>query len=164
MLRYVFNPYELSGAHDYNQRRVGAALQRGDRLVIVDNTNTMSWEIRPYIAMGAENGYVVHIQQPDTPWFFNPKVIYFPLKSTNILNVCNNKGGRLREVKQKKCFFSVVEPLKEGRGVKPLNHQEKKYFFIGRKKLGLGVGVRLNHLFFLCVFPNPLMIASVLFV
>jgi len=52
---------------------VGAALQRGDRLVIVDNTNTMSWEIRPYIAMGAENGYVVHIQQPDTPWFFNPK-------------------------------------------------------------------------------------------
>ena len=133
MLRYVFNPYELSGAHDYNQRRVGAALQRGDRLVIVDNTNTMSWEIRPYIAMGAENGYVVHIQQPDTPWFFNPKVIYFPLKSTNILNVCNNKVGRLREVKQKKCFFSVVEPLKEGGGSNLWTTKKKNTFSSGGK-------------------------------
>ena len=73
MFRYAFNAGELSQAHEFNQSQVRAALQRRDGLVIVDNTNTMSWEMRPYLVMAAEQGYLLYLQEPPTAWFNNPK-------------------------------------------------------------------------------------------
>ena len=69
----MFNPSELGAAHEFTQARVRAALQQGRRLVIVDNTNTMSWEIRPYLQLAAGRGYRTFLQEPTTPWIFNAK-------------------------------------------------------------------------------------------
>ena len=44
-------------------------------LVIIDNTNTMAWEMRPYVELGLNNNYKVHIMEPDTPWKFKPRVL-----------------------------------------------------------------------------------------
>ena len=31
------------------------------QLIVVDNTNTMAWEMKPYITLAVNNGYKVHI-------------------------------------------------------------------------------------------------------
>ena len=52
-----------------------AAVKDRVRLVIIDNTNTMAWEMRPYIELALNNGYKVHILEPDTPWKFKPRIL-----------------------------------------------------------------------------------------
>ena len=74
--RYNFNPMELSDAHSFNQNRVRTAAKGRERLIVVDNTNTMSWEMRPYAALAAEFKYKLFIQEPQTAWAFNAKVGY----------------------------------------------------------------------------------------
>ena len=49
---YVFDPNRLSEAHDYCQNQVFKALREGRSPVIVDNTNTQSWEMQQYVLMG----------------------------------------------------------------------------------------------------------------
>jgi len=85
--RYCFNHYELGEAHQSNQKRVEEALKHGERLVIVDNTNTMSWEMRPYFYLAAEHKYRVFLQEPETEWFNNPK----ELAKRNTHNVSKEK-------------------------------------------------------------------------
>ena len=68
-----FQPERLSEAHGWNQGRAQTALRAGEQLVVIDNTHTMAWEMRPYITMGVENGYQIHLLEPNTPWRFNPK-------------------------------------------------------------------------------------------
>ena len=51
------------------------ALKDGQKLVIVDNTNTMSWEFRPYVELGVKYGYKLHILEPDTEWKFKPGIL-----------------------------------------------------------------------------------------
>ena len=50
-------------------------MKDGQKLVIVDNTNTMSWEFRPYIELGVKYGYKLHIMEPDTEWKFKPGIL-----------------------------------------------------------------------------------------
>lgn len=71
--RYTFQPARLPEAHAENQRRVAAAVARGVRLVVVDNTNTMAWEMRPYITLAVDHGYKVHLLEPATAWRFKPR-------------------------------------------------------------------------------------------
>lgn len=71
--RYSFQPARLAEAHAENQRRAAAAVARGVRLVVVDNTNTMAWEMRPYITLAVNNGYKVHLLEPATTWRFKPR-------------------------------------------------------------------------------------------
>ena len=40
--------------------KVSRAVARGVRLIIVDNTNTMAWEMKPYVTLAVNNGYKVH--------------------------------------------------------------------------------------------------------
>ena len=73
LFRYNFKHEQLDKAHQFNQIRVEAALKQKDRLVIVDNTNTMSWEMRPYFFLAAQYKYTIFIEEPKTSWFFKPK-------------------------------------------------------------------------------------------
>ena len=57
--RYKFQPGLLGEAHSENQRKVGRAVARGVRMIVVDNTNTMAWEMKPYISLAVNNGYKV---------------------------------------------------------------------------------------------------------
>lgn len=57
---------KLPEAHAWNQQRVEDALQRGVSPVIVDNTNIMPYEAKPYVQMAQKHGYRVSIEEPQT--------------------------------------------------------------------------------------------------
>ena len=50
-------------------------MKDGQNLVIIDNTNTQSWEMRAYIELGARYGYKMHLFEPDTDWKFKPGIL-----------------------------------------------------------------------------------------
>ena len=53
---YTFRADLLTEGHSWNQRRAMAAVKDRVRLVIIDNTNTMAWEMRPYVELALNNG------------------------------------------------------------------------------------------------------------
>lgn len=68
---YNFIPTLLSEAHGWNQQRVFTAAERGVSPIIVDNTHTQSWEMRPYLFAAVKYGYILETLEPNTPWAFN---------------------------------------------------------------------------------------------
>ena len=65
---YIFDPSELDDAHRYNHRLASEALKQNISPIIIDNTNTTSWEMKPYVEMGKEAGYDILLIEPQTPW------------------------------------------------------------------------------------------------
>ena len=70
---YVYDPSKLQEAHGWNHRRAFQAMSRGMSPVIIDNTNTQMWEMKPYAMMATDYGYIIEILEPDTWWVFNDK-------------------------------------------------------------------------------------------
>lgn len=66
--RYVFNKDLIGQAHEFNQNRVKWRSTNGWSPIIVDNTNIKLWEMFPYIQTGVQNGYIIKIVEPNTPW------------------------------------------------------------------------------------------------
>jgi predicted kinase len=58
---YAFDPSKLGAAHGQCLRRYTEALQRGESHVVVDNTNTTSLEMAPYVSLALAYGYRVEI-------------------------------------------------------------------------------------------------------
>ncbi|XP_052755285.1 uncharacterized protein LOC113509926 isoform X1 [Galleria mellonella] len=81
--RYQFNKHYLSEAHIWNQNRAKAASVSGLSPIIIDNTNIEEWEMEPYLRMGVENGYIIEVMEPNTPWSKKPQ----ELARKNIHNV-----------------------------------------------------------------------------
>jgi predicted kinase len=71
--RYVFDSSRLQEAHGWNHSRAFQAMSRGLSPVIIDNTNTQMWEMKPYAMMATDYGYIIEIVEPDTWWCFNDK-------------------------------------------------------------------------------------------
>ncbi|GLV31901.1 hypothetical protein CBL_07661 [Carabus blaptoides fortunei] len=69
---YQFNPNMLGDAHEWNKRRVFEAMMLGMSPIVVDNTNTEMWEMKPYAGFAVQYGYAVEIMEPLTVWIFNP--------------------------------------------------------------------------------------------
>jgi len=65
---YVFNPTLLPAAHEWNQQRVRDKAASGWSPIIVDNTNTMVWEMQPYVQFAVRHGYVIELLEPNTSW------------------------------------------------------------------------------------------------
>ncbi|KAH8257590.1 hypothetical protein KR038_011669, partial [Drosophila bunnanda] len=65
---YEFNPTLLPAAHEWNQQRVREKAARGWSPIFVDNTNTMVWEMQPYVQIGVKYGYVLELLEPQTSW------------------------------------------------------------------------------------------------
>ena len=63
--RYSFDPKRIGEYHAENQKRTKEAMNQGVGCIIIDNTNTQAWEMRPYVEMALEYGYEVEIKQPD---------------------------------------------------------------------------------------------------
>ncbi len=63
--KYNFDPDYIGEAHFWNQTRVDEAMQGGEPVVIVDNTNSMFSEMKPYILMAQQYGYEVKFIEPD---------------------------------------------------------------------------------------------------
>ncbi|NXF87822.1 N42L2 protein, partial [Eubucco bourcierii] len=69
---YIYDAAHLGDAHDWNQRRARQAMEQGKSPVIIDNTNTQAWEMKPYVKVALEKGYRVEFHEPDTWWKFDP--------------------------------------------------------------------------------------------
>jgi len=65
---YVFVPALIGKAHAWNQQRCNAAMYDGVSLIIIDNTNTQQWEMKPYLALAEKYGYEVEYLIPTTEW------------------------------------------------------------------------------------------------
>lgn len=63
--QYKFDPKKIRVNHQRNQDRTYKAMKDGVELVIVDNTNTQAWEMKPYVEAAIKLGYEVEIRQPD---------------------------------------------------------------------------------------------------
>ncbi len=62
---YRFDPSKLADGHGLCFRTAVEALQRGERLVVVDNTHTQNWEMAPYVQAGRAYGYKTGIVRLD---------------------------------------------------------------------------------------------------
>lgn len=56
---YKFDPKKLGEYHLLNQQEVQEDMISGAEVIIVDNTNTQRWEIKPYIDLAIQHGYTV---------------------------------------------------------------------------------------------------------
>lgn len=72
---YEFDPSKIGEAHEWNQRRTEKALREGMPSVVVDNTNTMAWEIRPYVELGMKEAYSIILAEPDTLYKWDVNVL-----------------------------------------------------------------------------------------
>ncbi|NXQ57699.1 N42L2 protein, partial [Anthoscopus minutus] len=70
---YSYNAAQLGDAHEWNQKRAKQAMEQGKSPVIIDNTNTQAWEMKPYVEVALEKGYRVEFHEPDTWWKFDPE-------------------------------------------------------------------------------------------
>ncbi|XP_044297560.1 uncharacterized protein LOC123029082 isoform X2 [Varanus komodoensis] len=70
---WSYNVCQLGAAHDWNQKRAKQAMDQGRSPIIIDNTNTQAWEMKPYVEAALEKGYRVEFREPDTWWKFNPE-------------------------------------------------------------------------------------------
>lgn len=70
---YKFDASQLGKYHKMNQNRVEEALKNGVSPIVVDNTNTQGWEIKPYVMLADKYGYIVELKEPNTPWRFDSK-------------------------------------------------------------------------------------------
>ncbi|XP_058949997.2 uncharacterized protein [Pocillopora verrucosa] len=71
--RYKFDASSLGEAHEWNQSRAKTAMESQQSPLIIDNTNTQSWEMKPYISMAVKYGYHIKIVEPNTPWKWDVK-------------------------------------------------------------------------------------------
>lgn len=67
--RYEFDPKMLPLNHRRNQTRAEDAMRSGVSPIIIDNTNTEAWEMRPYVKAAIDNGYEVQIVEPGSEGF-----------------------------------------------------------------------------------------------
>lgn len=62
--QYAFDPGMLGENHRRNQERARNEMQEKTPCVIIDNTNTQAWEMKPYVLAALELGYEVEIHEP----------------------------------------------------------------------------------------------------
>ncbi|KAI1241931.1 hypothetical protein IHE44_0005439 [Lamprotornis superbus] len=70
---YTYNAAQLGDAHEWNRKRAKQAMEQGKSPVIIDNTNTQAWEMKPYVEVALEKGYRVEFHEPNTWWKFDPE-------------------------------------------------------------------------------------------
>lgn len=63
--QYVFDPKRIAANHAMNQERTVYAMRAGVRCIIIDNTNTQAWEMRPYVEAATKYGYSIEIHEPE---------------------------------------------------------------------------------------------------
>ena len=63
---YQFDVNKLKDAHAQCQRLADEYMGLGERIVMIDNTNTMRWEMEPYLELAEKHDYSVVIAQ--TNW------------------------------------------------------------------------------------------------
>ncbi|XP_065340759.1 NEDD4-binding protein 2-like isoform X1 [Cloeon dipterum] len=69
--KYEFNQYDLQRAHESCQANAQKALSNKTPLVVIDNTNSVDWEMKFYIFEGVKNEYHIELWEASTGWCNN---------------------------------------------------------------------------------------------
>jgi len=65
--KYFFDPKKIGLNHKLNQERTEEAMKQGVSPIVIDNTNTQAWEMKPYVTLADKYGYEVTIKEARTP-------------------------------------------------------------------------------------------------
>jgi predicted kinase len=57
---YKFNPSQISNAHTHCQNQTQMAMLNGNEKIVVSNTFTQEWEMKPYYDLANKYGYRVY--------------------------------------------------------------------------------------------------------
>lgn len=101
---YRYNVDQLGDAHDWNQNRAKQAINQGRSPVIIDNTNTQAWEMKPYVEMAIGKGYRVEFHEPETWWKFVPE----ELEKRNKHGVSRKKIAQMLDRYEYQMSISIV--------------------------------------------------------
>ncbi|KAM4859954.1 uncharacterized protein RHO17_014837 [Thomomys bottae] len=101
---YRYNVNQLGDAHDWNQNRAKQAIDQGRSPVIIDNTNTQAWEMKPYVEMAIGKGYRVEFHEPETWWKFDPE----ELEKRNKHGVSRQKIAQMLDRYEYQMSISIV--------------------------------------------------------
>ncbi|XP_069738607.1 uncharacterized protein [Phaenicophaeus curvirostris] len=101
---YTYSATQLGDAHDWNQKRAKQAMEHGKSPVIIDNTNTQAWEMKPYVEVALEKGYKVEFHEPDTWWKFDPE----ELEKRNKHGVTREKIAQMLERYEYRISIPIV--------------------------------------------------------
>ncbi|XP_005601192.3 NEDD4-binding protein 2-like 2 isoform X2 [Equus przewalskii] len=101
---YRYNVNQLGDAHDWNQNRAKQAINQGRSPVIIDNTNTQAWEMKPYVEMAIGKGYRVEFHEPETWWKFDPE----ELEKRNKHGVSRQKIAQMLDRYEYQMSISIV--------------------------------------------------------
>jgi predicted kinase len=63
--KYEFNKFLLGKAHNECQKTFSSAIERGDELIVLDNTNVKVRDFKPYVEEAKAAGYEVEIVRLD---------------------------------------------------------------------------------------------------
>lgn len=63
--QYRFDPKRLGEYHAANVNRTETFMNERCPCIIVDNTNTQAWEMKPYVELAVTHGYTVKIVEPE---------------------------------------------------------------------------------------------------
>lgn len=66
---YRFDPKRLGEFHAANVKRTEDAMIEKCPCIIIDNTNTQAWEMKPYVELAVAHGYKVRIAEPEPVTF-----------------------------------------------------------------------------------------------
>ena len=121
--RYIFEPYRLGEAHQWNQNRCRRAVLEEVTPIIVDNTNLKKWEMEVYIHMALDANYHIEIIEPDTYWRYDP----YELAKRNEHGVQQNKIiEMLNKFEKNITVRDFVSPYNKNSNMKSAkNHNQK---------------------------------------
>uniref|UniRef100_A0A8C3WSY4 NEDD4 binding protein 2 like 2 n=1 Tax=Catagonus wagneri TaxID=51154 RepID=A0A8C3WSY4_9CETA len=80
------------------------AISQGRSPVIIDNTNTQAWEMKPYVEMAIGKGYRVEFHEPETWWKFDPE----ELEKRNKHGVSRKKIAQMLDRYEYQMSISIV--------------------------------------------------------
>jgi predicted kinase len=73
---YQYNVEKLEEAHRFCQNHALTKAREGYSPIVIDNTNLQHWEMYPYVKIAVDNGYVINILEPNTPWRNNANSLF----------------------------------------------------------------------------------------
>lgn len=125
---YRYNVNQLGDAHDWNQNRAKQAINQGRSPVIIDNTNTQAWEMKPYVEMAIGKGYRVEFHEPETWWKFDPE----ELEKRNKHGVSRKKIAQMLDRYEYQMSISIVmnsvEPVHKNTQRFPPSEEKQRIF------------------------------------
>ena len=117
---YVFDPKKVAVYHKRNHDMAREAISEGVSPVVIDNTNTTAWEMRPYVETGLRHGYKIQFVEPDTSWRYDPDQLSLknshgvPLESIKRMLKRFQKNPTVESVLGKSALQRILQETRHG--------------------------------------------------